>query len=828
VIDRSEDHSLPASGAAAGGQAPPGDAVSSLVAAFSEHVGLSLDPFQVEAIEKLERSRGVLVSAPTSSGKTLIAEYAIWRCLAAPAGLRRSRSEPSGVIYTTPLKALSNQKFRDLGLRYGEHNVGLVTGEHSLNEEAPVVVMTTEILRNILYDEPRRIDRVGDVILDEVHYIDDLPRGTVWEEVIIECPLHVRITGLSATISNVEEVAAWMSGLRGQIGVVTRHERPVALELWLCLDHQLLPLFDEQGRVDHGTLERAQNLAVGDLRLRYARRAPENDLLEVLALLARQGMLPAIYFIFSRRGCREAMSRCAVHGLDLTGPGEKKAVDAELSRLLERIADDDERRVLNEAVDARLLRRGVAMHHAGMLPAAKELVEVLFQRGLVKVVFATETLSLGLNMPAKACVVSSFTKFDGTGFHPLTSAELTQLMGRAGRRGIDTVGHGVILKEWDVDIRDVYDAAIGGEMSVDSKFAPTYAMVLALLKSRSLDRAMALLDRSFGQHQAIRRSEHWVHRRANLEELRADLRRRVFRHPRQPCTEVTLSRHLTLTTHVESLDTEVRRMRRQHWRDSRAGRFGGRAADPAGRLEGTRRSLKTARARLEQSLCTACPHLAEHRAHRREIEDVEETLARGEEELRLVEGRYRRDFHALRSVLREAGFLEDDRPTRLGLLAERLFGESALLVADAVEAGWLEALDAPDLAAVLTMLVGEDRGRDRPQPMRRHWPSRGVESGHRRLRADLQRLAAIERKHGVETLRPLSFDFVEAAYEWASGVALVDIDIPPTADLGDIVKVVKNVYALLRQMEIALRDHGLGPSVRAARESLERDMVLRI
>jgi ATP-dependent RNA helicase HelY len=825
--------SRPRSGSSASSEAraissQPGASLSALVAAFSEQVGLTLDPFQVEAIEKLERSRGVLVSAPTSSGKTLIAEYAIWRCLAAPTALRRGSSESSGVIYTTPLKALSNQKFRDLGARYGERNVGLVTGEHTLNEEAPVVVMTTEILRNILYDEPQRLERIADVILDEIHYIDDLPRGTVWEEVIIECPRHIRITGLSATISNVEEVAAWMSGLRGEIGVVTRHQRPVALELWLCLDHQLLPLFDEQGHVERRTLERAQNLSVGDLRLRYARRAPENDLLEVVALLARQRMLPAIYFIFSRRGCREAISRCAVHGLDLTSPAEKAAVDAELSGLLERIADDDERRVLREAVDPRLLRRGVAMHHAGMLPAAKELVEGLFQRGLVKVVFATETLSLGLNMPAKACVVSSFTKFDGTGFHALTSAELTQLMGRAGRRGIDTVGHGVILKEWDVDIRDVYEAAIGGEMSVDSKFAPTYAMVLALLKSRSLDRAVELLDRSFGQHQAIQRSEHWVHRRANLEELRADLRRRVFRHPRQPCTEATLSRHLTLAGHVESLDAEVRRMRRQHWRDSRSGRFGGRAADPGGRLESARRSLRAARGRLEQGLCSACPLLAEHRAHRRETEEVEETLARGEEELRAVEGRYRRDFHALRSVLQEAGFLDGDQPTPLGLRAERLFGESALLVADAVEAGWLEGLDAPGLVAVLTMIVAEDRGRERPQPMRRHWPSRAVESGHRRLRADLQRLAAIERRHGVETLRPLSFDFVEAAHAWASGVALAEIEVPPGADIGDLVKAVKNVYSLLRQMELVLRGHALEPAVRLAREAVERDMILRI
>lgn len=817
-----------AAGNAAGPDPGAGLGAGTLARAFSAHVGLTLDPFQVEAIEKLERSRGVLVSAPTSSGKTLIAEYAIWRCLAAPPGLRLDPKRAHRVIYTTPLKALSNQKFRDLGERYGVANVGLVTGEHTLNESAPVVVMTTEILRNILYDEPARLDLVGDIILDEVHYIDDYPRGTVWEEVIIEAPRHIRITGLSATISNVDEVAAWMSGLRGGMEVVTQIERPVALELWLCLDNQLWPLFDERGQVDHGTLEKAQNLSAGDLRLRYARRAPENDLLQVIERLRGNGMLPAIYFIFSRRGCREAISRCAVHGLDLTTPDEKLAVDTELGHRLEAIADDDERRVFLDALDGKLLRRGIAMHHAGMLPYAKETVEVLFQRGLVKVVFATETLSLGLNMPARACVVSSFTKFDGTGFHALTPAELTQLMGRAGRRGIDTLGHGIILKESDVDVRDIYDAAIGGEMSVESKFAPTYTMVLALLKTRSLERAEELLDRSFGQYQALLRSEHWVHRKANLETLRDDLARRVFRHPRLACSEVTLTRHLRLAAQVETMDTEVRRAQRQHWRDSRAGRYGGRAADPGGRFETMRRSLKASRARLEQSPCTGCPHLSEHRGHRRETEEVAETLRHGEEELRSARGRYRREFRALRGVLREAGFLENDRPTELGLLAEALFGESALVVADAIQAGWLEELTPPELVGVLTMLVADDRGRDRPTPARRQWPSRGVERGHRLLRADLQRLGAIEEHHGVATLRPLSFDFVAAAHQWASGVALAEIDVPPGADVGDLVKAVKNLYSLLRQMEQALREHRLAPLVRRTREAIEREMIRRI
>src|SRR5579864_4160768 len=319
--------------------------IDELIAAYEATLPFSLDEFQREAIAKLERSRGVLVSAPTSSGKTVVAEYAIWRRLSAPERLRREPGVPADVIYTTPLKALSNQKFRDLGARYGAAHIGLVTGEHTVNDGAPVVVMTTEILRNVLYDEPARVDRVGDVVLDEVHYIDDYPRGTVWEEVIIEAPPHIRLIGLSATVSNVDEIAAWMSGLRGAIETVTRTERPVALETWLAIDNALHPLFDAHGNAARRTLELAQSDTLRDPRLRYARRAPDNDLLRVIDELDRRRMLPAIYFIFSRRGCREALARCDLHDVDLTTADEKRAVDRALQSRLSALEDRDERRV---------------------------------------------------------------------------------------------------------------------------------------------------------------------------------------------------------------------------------------------------------------------------------------------------------------------------------------------------------------------------------------------------------------------------------------------------------------------------------------------------
>jgi ATP-dependent RNA helicase HelY len=805
---------------------PPADhAVEAAMAAFEASLPFALDAFQREAIEKLERSAGVLVAAPTSSGKTLVAEYPMWRCVLAPAELRRPYAR---VIYTSPLKALSNQKFHDLATRYGAENVGLITGEHTLNDGAPLLVMTTEILRNVLYDDPARLDLVSDVVLDEIHYIDDHPRGTVWEEIIIETPARVRLIGLSATISNVDEVAAWMGGLRGDIGVVVRTERPVPLQMWLSISNHLEPLFDAGGQVARRTIDMAANDSMHEARFRYMRRAPDNDLFHVIEELRVRGMLPAIYFIFSRRGCAEALGRCAVHGLDLTDRAEKEAIDARHGALLQHIEDADERRVFRQAIDPATLRSGIAMHHAGMLPSAKEAVERLFTEGLVKVVFATETLSLGLNMPARACVVSSFTKFDGTGFHSLTAGELTQLMGRAGRRGIDALGHGVILKEWDVDVRDIYDAAIGGEMSVDSKFAPTYTMVLSLLRTRSVERAEELLDKSFGQYQNVQRADHWTEKRHNLEEQLADLRRRVFRHPTVACTERTLTTHLSVSEAAEELQASVRRAKREHWRDSRRGRHGGRGGDPGQRFEAMRRQLRQHQQKLHNSPCRGCPFFSEHRAHRVETREIEETLKGGEAELEWARHRYRREFRALRSVLHDAGFLEDDVPNDLGLLAASLFGENALLIAEAIAAGHLDPLDPPELAAALVTLVAEDRGRDRPQPSRRHFPTPRVEVAYRRLRASLQRLAAMERDQGLQTLRPLSLDYIQAAHQWASGTPLADIETPAANDIGDVVKAMKNLYSMLRQMEQALRDHPLLGSVRRAREAMERDLIRRI
>ena len=773
----------------------------------------------MEAIEKLEAHQGVLVSAPTSSGKTVIADYAVFRGLATNAR----------TIYTTPLKALSNQKYRDYRRLHGEGYVGLVTGENTINPGAPVVVMTTEILRNLIYEDPQRLERVRYVILDEVHYIDDFPRGAVWEEIIIQAPPHIKFIGLSATISNFQEVAEWMSLQRGDIATVSVIKRPVELRLWLAMRNEFYPLLDDQGGIPRETRQRAQAEAATDFRLSQLRRPPENDLLPVVDRLRRRGFLPAIYFIFSRRGCREALARCAVHGFDLTSDSEKAQIEATMQNRLEQIEDPDEAELYRNLLDGETLRRGLAMHHAGLLPYLKELVEDLFQRGLIKVVFATETLSLGIHMPARACVVSSFTKFDGRDFAPLTSGELTQLMGRAGRRGIDPIGHGVILKEPDIDIGVVYEAATGDEMTVESKFAPTYNMALNLLRYHPPEEVDLLMERSFGQYQKMVARRSLDDRLMNLRQRLADVLASRFNAEGEPCcTEPSFSAFVRAEEEIASLRVRMRRLRSEHWHRGRR-RRGGSTREAGGRtLAQLKEELQTWQHKLNELPCRNCPFVAEHRAHHAEVRDLQARIRASEQDAERSQGEYRRRMHALRGVLGEIGFLDGAVPTEKGLLASRIYGENSLIITQSIADGWLEELTPPELAASLVMVTAEDRNRDRPRPRRRLLTS-GVALAQKRLRIIYYRFSAREKERGEENLRPLSTDYVNFTYDWTSGRPLTEMQAPTDVELGDAVKALKGLYSALRQIEWAVADRpALRKLVLKARESLERDLITRI
>jgi ATP-dependent RNA helicase HelY len=468
------------------------------LAEFTAGYPFELDPFQTEACEALEDGLGVLVCAPTGAGKTVIGEFAVHLGLA----------EGRKCFYTTPIKALSNQKYNDLVDRHGAANVGLLTGDNAVNGSAPVVVMTTEVLRNMLYASSAALAGLGYVVMDEVHYLADRFRGAVWEEVIIHLPASVRLVGLSATVSNAEEFADWLVTVRGDTRVIVDEHRPVPLWQHMLVGARLFDLFRAQGirEVDPELVRYVRD------RERYAEplrrggrprgwRPPSR--VDVVERLDREGLLPAITFIFSRAGCDAAVRQCVQSGLRLDTPAEAAEVRAVAEERTAALAADDlDALGYWEWVDG--LQRGVAAHHAGLIPTFKETVEELFARGLVKAVFATETLALGINMPARSVVLERLVKFNGETHADVTPGEYTQLTGRAGRRGIDIEGHAVVLWAPGVDPVQVAGLASTRTYPLRSSFRPSYNMAVNLAAQLTPAQARELLERSFAQFQADR------------------------------------------------------------------------------------------------------------------------------------------------------------------------------------------------------------------------------------------------------------------------------------------------------------------------------------
>jgi ATP-dependent RNA helicase HelY len=470
------------------------------------------DDFQVEACRALSAGHGVLVAAPTGSGKTVIGEYAVHLALA----------QGRKCFYTTPIKALSNQKYADLVRRYDSRTVGLLTGDNSINGDAPVVVMTTEVLRNMLYTGSPALSGLGYVVLDEVHYLADRSRGAVWEEVIIHLPESVRVVALSATVSNAEEFGEWLDQVRGGTEVIVDEHRPVPLWQHVLAGHRLYDLFTDtvpmagsagegHPRVNPELLRVAQRDTWIERKApqrpgrggHRPRRFPPAYRPDVISRLDSDGLLPAITFIFSRAGCDAAVEQCLVAGLRLTTPEEAGLIQQAAERRTADIPPED-LTVLGYGEWLDGLRRGIAAHHAGMLPAFKEVVEELFAAGLVRAVFATETLALGINMPARTVVIEKLDKWNGETHANLTAGEYTQLTGRAGRRGIDVEGHAVVLWQPGMDPGAVAGLASTRTYPLNSSFRPSYNMAVNLTGWAGRARASALLESSFAQFQADR------------------------------------------------------------------------------------------------------------------------------------------------------------------------------------------------------------------------------------------------------------------------------------------------------------------------------------
>ncbi|MEX2549193.1 MAG: DEAD/DEAH box helicase [Nitriliruptoraceae bacterium] len=516
------------------------DAADASVDRFLAELGFAPDRFQEQAIDALRRGRSVLVAAPTGAGKTVVGEFACHDAI-----------ERGGkAFYTTPIKALSNQKYRDLLERYGEERVGLLTGDRSVNGNAPVVVMTTEVLRNMIYEASPTLRGLRHVVLDEVHYLADRSRGAVWEEVIVQLPTSVQLAALSATVSNAEDFGRWLDQVRSVGGpggggdgceIVIEESRPVPLRHHYFVNDRIYDTFraGNKGGADREHRERASQALAGvpnpdvvmlerrsrqrnrvsnkgrrqgpSVRLRWPSRP------QVVEELAARSWLPAILFVFSRKGCEDAVDQLHRAGVRLTTPDERTEIAALVDTLLADLPDAD-LQVLGFAAFRSRAVDGIAAHHAGMVPAFKECIEELFQRGLLKVVVATETLALGINMPARTVVLERLEKWNGESHVVLTPGEYTQLTGRAGRRGIDRVGHAVVLHQRDLDFRTVAGLVGTRTYPLRSSFEPSYNMAVNLLRRHNLPQAEALLGASFAQFEADERVTAKAERLAELDE----------------------------------------------------------------------------------------------------------------------------------------------------------------------------------------------------------------------------------------------------------------------------------------------------------------------
>jgi ATP-dependent RNA helicase HelY len=750
-------------------------------AAFAAERPFPLDQFQASALDALDAGRSVLVAAPTGSGKTLVAEYAIARALA----------HGEKAFYTTPLKALSNQKYGDFVRAYGTERVGLLTGDNAINGDAPVVVMTTEVLRNMIYAGSETLRGLRYVVLDEVHYLQDRSRGAVWEEVIIHLPAEIDIVALSATVSNAEEVAAWMQTVRGATETVIEERRPVDLvHLYLVGDRgapslHLLPTFVD----DDGEGEARPNPMVTRLvgrnvpdRGQRRRRLYKPWRTEVVERLAEERMLPAIAFVFSRTGCDQAVEQCLASGIRLTDADERRALRAIAERHVESLSDAD-LDVLGYDIWLAGMEAGIAAHHAGLVPPMKEAVEEGFSSGLLKVVFATETLALGINMPARSVVIEKLSKFTGEHHEFLTPGEYTQLAGRAGRRGIDEVGYVVVLWDPFVPFEQVAGLASRRTYALTSSFHPTYNMAVNLVQRYPPQQARHLLNLSFAQFHADRdvvaverdlelrreqldRAEAGaVHPAGDVHEYRRllaelDAARRaahgrsgdrfealrpgdVLIVPKRGGKVVVLKqergngpqRVLVLTqgkSLVRLSPQDFRGQLRKIATIDLPRPFAPRSQSFQRATAETLRRLKVAAAEVpvdaDGDVETLQATVANHRLHDQpgvdlalrfawQADRIARDISRLERRVSSRSESLARQFDRVLTVLRTWGYVDDWSLTDAGRLLTRLNSEGDLVVAEAIREGRLDGLDAAAMAAIVSCFTFQRRGPESNEAM---------------------------------------------------------------------------------------------------------------
>ena len=768
----------------------------SKVASFAAKFPFELDDFQVAGCRSLEDGKGVLVAAPTGAGKTIVGEFAAYLAI----------EQGKKCFYTAPIKALSNQKYQDLKEMYGENRVGLLTGDTSINSEAPLVVMTTEVLRNMIYSNSHTLKDLGFVVMDEVHYLADKFRGAVWEEILIHLPETIQIASLSATVSNAEEFGDWLNEVRGDTEVIVSEIRPVPLYQHVLFGNQLLDLFLSTGKVNP-EIVRLERESYRQVKVKYGasgkthqRNWRESDKpnirvmgrSDVIEKLNREGLLPAITFIFSRNACQAAVHQCLTAGIRLTNADERAKIREIVFRATENIPEED-LVVLGFHEWLEGLERGIAAHHAGLLPSFKETVEELFQAGLVKCVFATETLALGINMPARTVVLEKLSKWNGQSHVSISPGEFTQLTGRAGRRGIDIEGNAVILWNKDVESASVAGLASTRTYPLKSSFKPTYNMTINLISQFGAERARTSLEASFAQYQA--------------DKAVVGLAKQIRRN--DSAIETLLAE---MECHLGNFD--------EYWQIR---------ADIK-ELEKTINKQKKAKALLiEEEIIAFRKNLRSHPCHgcsdRETHARIAERAGRLRRENKGLNDRVSnrtdviaRRFDLVQIMLERYSYLEAGVITRWGLILAKIYGETDLLIAEMIRTGAFDSLNAQEIVSVLSALVYEARRDETPKI-----PHGEVQKALGELTLLWKRIHEDEKDLGLEPMREPDLGFCMASYRWASGHSLSAILKGTELTVGDFVRSIKQIIDLLRQ--IASASPHLEKVARDALDQIDRGII---
>lgn len=822
------------------------------------------DRFQIEAIDAIENDESVLVSAPTGSGKTYVAEYAIAKAL----------KEGQRAFYTTPIKALSNQKYHDLCRLHGGENVGLLTGDTSINGDASIVVMTTEVLRNMIYAESPALKRLAWVVLDEVHYLQDTYRGSVWEEVIIHLPPAVRLVCLSATVSNADELAAWIRDVRGPTRVVVETKRPVELQNWYLVDdrngdglHMIPTLVGGRGN------DKGYGFDLDFRSERQRRKWATPSRVDVIDLLHAQKMLPVIYFIFSRAGCDDAVRSCTKLGLRFTDAGERDRIRMIAERHVEKLDDQDLRALgFDEWLDS--LERGIASHHAGLIPPFKEAVERCFVEGLVKVVFATETLALGINMPARSVVIEKLTKFTGERHEFLTPAQFTQLTGRAGRRGIDDTGNAFVLWSPFVQFDDVAQLAASKSFRLTSSFRPTYNMAANLVRRYDANNAHRLLGSSFAQYQidadTLRSERRLVQRGERIEQLRAEAYcdkgdiedyRRLVEKVQRPGAQSQIEQALLQLRPGDVMICEKASKSMRGVVLSIAQRRGGgtkvKLLMERGKIEqfGVRdfamapvvvgrvdlpvpfaptkpkfqkavlaqlkgmphpRKHSGGRSKAELEMRAhgvhGCPDRDQHLRAAKQLAKIEHEVAEIERKVRARSKSLVEQFDRVLQMLESWGYLEGWALTERGERLVGIYHESDLAIAEAIEQEIFADLDAASVAGLASAFVFAARNSN--SEIEPWFPSADALRRSQHLEDIVSDVIRDEVRLGIPMTKPIDTSFFGLAHAWSLGTGLDVLLSEEEITGGDFVRTIKQLIDLLEQ----LADCG-GPSCGAAREA---------